>query len=350
MDWDLNLPQLIRDGPASAASTLSEKSRNKFKLIDFEEFVRKAWGVYSAAVARFLFQYEILCVMLYWNFARDDEHRKFLFQLKECLEERKADPFLCAATVTALESDSTERTNDVCSKLETALSLVTRPLQRILQKPDPVRIILQELEASKARFYGHFYTAKVDWDVPFDDRTEILRRLKHIGVFAQAQVLSGEDYAFYKQLDTQSTILDPQSLCEINDRWNRLCHSVKEYMDTGVVSRPEMNQFAQELYRHRNFFSFTAVISGMKASQSRVHAKQQHSYLLDPSRDYNLVANLKYMPEFYPVNGFASLDETKGHHFPKTSNDLDHTGVMSYMGDLVRQIFLEGSLFGCFGR
>jgi hypothetical protein len=152
---------------------------------------------------------------------------------------------LCAATVTALESDSTERTNDVCSKLETALSLVTRPLQRILQKPDPARIILQELEASKARFYGHFYTAKVDWDVPFDDRTEILRRLKHIGVFAQAQVLSGEDYAFYKQLDTQSTILDPQSLCEINDRWNRLCHSVKEYMDTGVVSKPEMNQFAQ---------------------------------------------------------------------------------------------------------
>jgi hypothetical protein len=88
----------------------------------------------------------------------------------------------------------------------------------------------------------------------------------------------------------------------------------------------------------------------MEASQSRVHAKQQHSYLLDPSRDYNLVANLKYMPEFYPVNGFASLDETKGHHFPSTSNDLDHTGVMSYMGDLVRQIFLEGSLFGCFGR
>lgn len=83
MNWDLNLPQLVRDGPASAASTLSEKSCNKFKLIDFEEFVRKAWGVYSAAVAHFLFQYEILCVMLYWNFAKDDEHRKFLFQLKE---------------------------------------------------------------------------------------------------------------------------------------------------------------------------------------------------------------------------------------------------------------------------
>ncbi|CEJ62677.1 hypothetical protein PMG11_11170 [Penicillium brasilianum] len=350
MNWDLNLPQLVRDGPASAASTLSEKSCNKFKLIDFEEFVRKAWGVYSAAVAHFLFQYEILCVMLYWNFARDDEHRKFLFQLKECLEGRKADPFLYAATVTALESDSTEQTDDVCSKLETALSLVIRPLQRTLQKPDPARIILRELEVSKARFIGHFYTAKVDWDMPFDDRTEILGRLKHIGVSAQAQVLSGEDHAFYKQLDTQSEILDPQSLCEINDRWNRLCHSVKEYMDTCVVSEAEMNQFAQELYRHRNIFSFTAVILGMEASQSRAHAKQQHSYLLEPSRDYNLVANLKYMTESYPVNGFASSDETKGHHFPSTSNALEDTGVMSYLRDMVRQVFLGGSLFGCFGR
>lgn len=150
-----------------------------------------------------------------------------------------------AATVTALESDSTEQTDDVCSKLETALSLVTRPLQRTLQKPDPARMILRELEDSKARFIGHFYTAKVDWDMPFDDRTEILGRLKHIGVSAQAQVLSGEDHAFYKQLDTQSETLDPQSLCEINDRWNRLCHSVKEYMDTCVLSEAEMNQFAQ---------------------------------------------------------------------------------------------------------
>lgn len=88
----------------------------------------------------------------------------------------------------------------------------------------------------------------------------------------------------------------------------------------------------------------------MEASQSRAHAKKQHSYLLEPSRDYNLVANLKYMTESYPVNGFASSDETKGHHFPSTSNALEDTGVMSYLRDMVRQVFLGGSLFGCFGR
>jgi hypothetical protein len=32
----------------------------------------------------------------------------------------------------------------------------------------------------------------------------------------------------------------------------------------------------QEFHRHRNFFSFTAVISGMKASQSQAYAEQQH--------------------------------------------------------------------------
>ncbi|KAF3403909.1 hypothetical protein F1880_010278 [Penicillium rolfsii] len=350
MYWDLNLPQFLRDGPTAVAATLSEKSGSKFKRIDFEEFVRVACGLYSAAVAHFLWQYELLCVILYWNFGRNAGHRTFLLQLKECLDERKADPFLYAATVTALESDGTGRTKDVCYRLETALSLVTRPLQQTLQKPDAARIILRELEDSKTRFYGHFYTAIVDWDVPFDDRTEILGRLKHIGVFAQAQVLSGEDHAFYKQLDTQSATLDPQSLCEINDRWNRLCHSVKEYMDAGVVSEPEMNQLAQEFYRHRNFFSFTAVISGMKASQSRAYAEQQDSYLLDPSRDYDLVANLRLMSEFYLVNGFASWEETKGHHSPSTGDALEDTGVMSYMRDLVRQIFLGGSLFGCFGR
>lgn len=173
-------------------------------------------------------------------------------------------------------------------RLDTALRLVTGPLQRTLKKPDPAQSILRELEELKTRFHGHFYTAKVDWDVPFDDRTEILGCLKRIGVFGLAQFLSGEDYAFYKQLGIQSSKLDPRVLCGINGRWNRLCHSVKEYMDSGVVNESEINQLAQvslkesllallltkrfqEFHRQRNFFSFTAVISGIKASQSQTY-------------------------------------------------------------------------------
>ncbi|KAJ5369991.1 uncharacterized protein N7496_006083 [Penicillium cataractarum] len=350
MDWDLDLPQWLRDGPKAVASTLSEKSHSKFKRIGFEEIVRFAYGLYSGAVAHFLWQYELLCVILYWKFGRNDGHRRFLLQLRECLEETKADPFLYAATATAWEIDSTAQTKTVCIRLETALNLIASPLRQTLKKPDSAQVILRELEDSMLRFYGHFYAAKVDWDVPFDDRTKALGRLKHIGVFALGQVLSGEDYAFYKQLGTQSAKLDHQELCSINNRWNRLCHSVKEYIDTGIVSDLEMNSLAQEFHHHRNFFSFTAVIIGMKASQSRADAEQQHSYLLDPSRDYDLVASLRYMSELCPVNGFASLDETKGPHPSSTGNAFEDTGIMSSMRDLVRQIFLGDSVFGCFGR
>lgn len=81
--WDLSLPQLLEDSPSSIAFKLSRKSRFKFECVPFEEFVRKAVGLDSPVIERFLWQYELLSVILYCKFIRKLEYKGILLQLKK---------------------------------------------------------------------------------------------------------------------------------------------------------------------------------------------------------------------------------------------------------------------------
>jgi hypothetical protein len=234
--------------------------------------------------------------------------------------------------------------------LDLALGLVIKPLQRTLRKLDPAQSILQELEELNILFCSHFYAPKVNWDVPFDNRID----LKSIGTSALAQTLSTEDGAFCK-LNVQSSPEDPRVLHEINGRWIRLCYSVKECMDTGAVKSVDMYRLAgvsleaspldllltihfQDFHRRRNFYSFTAVISGIKASSFMTHTAQEGAYILDPAKEYNLDAHLRYMCEFYSVDASASSDDKMEYRSTRTEDSLGCTGVMGVFKDLARQI------------
>lgn len=373
--WSLH--QLRKDGSASVAFELSEKSRSKFEHIPFEEFVRKAFGLHSPAIEHFLWQYQALSWLLCCKFNRKLKYKGLLFQLKEVsslasapqssgdeysniiqsLENGKADPFVCAAAATAWEKVSNAENEDLDLKLNAALDLVIKPLQRTLKKPDSAQSILQELEDLKVRFRSHFYTPKANWDIPFD---EPLVRLKPIGPSALAKALSEEDRVFY-ELNVQSSNEDPRSLRDINGRWNRLCCSAKECMDTGVVSALEMEQLAQvsleacslgllltihfqELHRCCNFYSFTAVMRGFSLTPT-----PQERALLDLERDYKLAALLTSMFEFYPVDAPALSGDKMEYRSTKTEDTLECVGVKRVIKDLARQTSL-GSCLSCFGH
>lgn len=382
--WNLSL-QLDKDSPASVASKLSEMSRCKFKCVRFEEFVRKAFGLSSPAIGHLLWQYQLLNVILYCMFIRNLKHKGFLLKLKEVslltaappscdgtkysnviqsLENGKADPFVCAATSTAWEKVSNAANEDLDLKLNTtldlALGLVIKPLQQALGKPDAAQSILQELETMNVLFCSHFYAPKVNWDVPFDNRID----LKSIGIFALAEALSSEDCAFYK-LNVQSSQEDPRLLYEINGRWIRLCYSVKECLDTGVVKRSDMYRLAevsleacplgmlltihfQEFYRRRNFYSFTAVISGTGENRFMTHTAHEGAFILDPTNEYKLAVHLRYMCEFQFVDACASSEDKMEYRPTRTEDSLECTGILGSFKNLARQISL-GSCLSCFG-
>lgn len=70
-------------------------------------------------------------------------------------------------------------------------------------------------------------------------------RLKLLGISGLAEILSEEDHTFYKHLDIQPSDLSLQSLFDINTRWNQLCCSVNECLDTRVVNKSDIEQLAQ---------------------------------------------------------------------------------------------------------
>lgn len=153
-----------------------------------------------------------------------------------------ADPLICTVVRNAFESVLGKRIKS--PDLVRTLRFSTEPLKELLQKPQPARVTLQQLELLKARFASYCANPYTNWNATFDTRTIFFDEFESMGPIALAKALSQTDYAVYRKLESFS-FTGGQGLKTIKDRWYGLCSSVKECLDGGVLSTSELFQLAQ---------------------------------------------------------------------------------------------------------
>ena len=80
-DWSLS--QSLAEGSDAIAAKLEEQSSYIFSRIPFTEFVRRAYGLPSQAIERFLWEYDFLESKIYSTFTRNLQHLELLVELKQ---------------------------------------------------------------------------------------------------------------------------------------------------------------------------------------------------------------------------------------------------------------------------
>lgn len=155
-----------------------------------------------------------------------------------------ADPFICAVIQNAYECVLTGQIKD--ADLDLPLQFfITEPLKGLFQKHESTGVILQQLKLLESRFASFCDNALRNWNEPFDTNTEFFDEFRSQGPVALARSLSKTVHASYRKLNINSFKGERQALQNLNDTSNRLCCSVKECSDTGVISASELLQLSQ---------------------------------------------------------------------------------------------------------
>lgn len=158
----------------------------------------------------------------------------------QMLQQKASDPFVYAAVRNACASADRYQ----YSKLELDFRFITKPLQRLLREPIPVKITLQHLEALTIQFQKYYNSPEVDWSREFDTGNDLLTRISWIEPSLLARELSISDWNLFQRLDVQDFQTNGDALRVLNAHWNRLC-SLVECMATGLDMRSKFAKLAK---------------------------------------------------------------------------------------------------------
>ncbi|KAG0156954.1 hypothetical protein Pdw03_8614 [Penicillium digitatum] len=280
-------PAIIKKGLyTSVASSLEGQSLKKIKFLAFDALTQQALGITVPEILDFRLTYQWLNARIYYYFIKRRRHTQHLVKIKEELDILDADPFICAVIQNAYECVVAGQLKDADLDLPLRF-FITEPLKGLFQKHESTEVILQQLKLLKSRFASFCDNALRNWNEPFDTNTEFFDEFRSLGPVALARSLSETVHASYRKLNINSFKGERQALQNLNDISNRLCCSVKECSDAGVISASELLQLSQELCCLRNFFSMRAVRDGMKLSGSLKKTVQQVDSLVNIQQELN---------------------------------------------------------------
>ncbi|KAJ5346148.1 hypothetical protein N7452_004152 [Penicillium brevicompactum] len=280
-------PADIKEGLyTSVAISLEGQSLKKFKLLTFDALTQQALGISVPEILDFRLRYQWLNARIYYYFIKRRRHVQHLVKVKKELDILDADPFICAVIQNAYECVVAGQIKDADLDLPLCF-FITEPLKGLFQKHKSTGVILQQLKLLKSRFASFCDNALRNWNEPFDTNTEFFDEFRSLGPVALARSLSETAHASYQKLKINSFKRERQALQNLNEISNRLCCSVKECSDAGVLSASELLQLSKELCCLRNFFSMRAVRDGMKYSGSLEETVQQIDSLVNIQHELN---------------------------------------------------------------
>ncbi|KAJ6102616.1 hypothetical protein N7486_005043 [Penicillium sp. IBT 16267x] len=295
--WEVGLSQILENDPTVVATRLTDMSYKKFAEVPFGEYIRVAFGKSSDSIESFLWEYEFLCQKLYFNFIRAPNRLPALLRVKESLEKREADPFVTAAveyawrkvaSLTTGEDPNGAESVQLAPRLQTLLrNLIVGPLQRRIAKAETARSILQDLKVLSVRFRHAYSPVVVDWDMPLRTSNGLLDHIRWMDIPALAEYITRKDKTLFSEYVVLAFNKDGNQARHIlNTRWNRLMDEVRECMSARIGLASDIDLLAQHLHRHRNFFSFTAVVKGAEASDIGIVMVEKHSKLINDVEYY----------------------------------------------------------------
>ncbi|OQD77375.1 hypothetical protein PENANT_c108G02718 [Penicillium antarcticum] len=298
--WDWRLSQSLLEGPEATAAKLAKQSIRRFSQIPFEELVRRAYGHPSQGIDDLHREYEFLKVQVYSTFTRNLEHLEFLNQLKGCLNEIDADPFVCTAIERAWQGVVSQRkphvpfveekSENMNPELDERLQWIIDPLQRLLQSSDTAQNVLRQLKILKIRFSKLYRSPEgspeASWGV-FSTDTHFFELIQWTDVSGLAMALSRKDQDVFSHcLVNVFYAKDDHARRALNTRWNRLSIAVEECMVAEVDMSRKLDHLTQELYRVSNYYSLTAIIQGIKASGFPTKALRNFGHLINSEHNY----------------------------------------------------------------
>ncbi|KAL2840812.1 hypothetical protein BJY01DRAFT_236632 [Aspergillus pseudoustus] len=291
IDWNWQ-PRSSWDSDANTiALQLIDESEKYFHLVQFKDWVQEARDCSSPIVKALESKYDGLGVILFSYLRRHlDEFGKYL-GLTNALEKSTADPFLSGAVNHACECVRYRR----YTKYSIDTRLITEPIKAVLSKNNPIALIHCQLEALAVRFRNLYGSPEVVWSRDFDTQTDFLDKLYHTEPEEpeELEALAGELTAVALSLFQELTAKmikngrgDP--LTALNRWWNNLCRAAEECSTTNMALCLKLDQLVLELYHSRDFYSFTAILQGIRLSGRHPEVLQIFGHLIDPGENYRL--------------------------------------------------------------
>lgn len=163
-------------------------------------------------------------------------------------EEAGSDPFIRTVINDAYESvvNETTRQSDLIALLR---HFITDPLSGQLHESVPRETMLRRKKVLALRLRRYLSGSGNKWDKPFDANTTLLDSFFSLGPEALAVSLTNIDHDLYRKLDIHSFKNGGQALQTLKNRENDLTWSVRECLETRLLSENQLFELAQVFFR-----------------------------------------------------------------------------------------------------
>ncbi|KAJ5160978.1 uncharacterized protein N7482_007982 [Penicillium canariense] len=234
---DLN-PQEIR-------MKLLQDSWNTFKVLEFGDWVDRALGNYSTAVAILEAHHEHLAFSLF----------DFLccFPLEagkywSLLENLNSEGFVYQAVLHALEAF---KSGSPYSDIQLNTYFITKPIQALLSQPDAH--ILSKLKALEARYMRYKTGPGMIEGRYFDTGTALLNLLISYTPKSMAIKLSRNALKLFRTLSLEGILTQDPNLRLLGNQWNQVCLDAKD-LAVADIQQGKMRAVAQVFLRLTSIF------------------------------------------------------------------------------------------------